>query len=284
MGEDATKSHAPTARTLALHVPNRNTLHFRAVRLFLVLIFLLTACASNGGRHKLPFKFDDETGEIIPPPPGVWGAGAHPVGMGFVSGGDGQFRYKTKGTGNDRDEDVNAQLYRVAFINGGGLIAELVKSDGDMEGGTSADALDLFLLGDAPLWPNNRMRFQSRFGGFYSQVNLKKSDPLDVEPWIWGFRYELEGEVDIIKRKKFVISAFGNGRYALGWGKAKFAGEKQSVRSTPHGWGAGMRLHLARFMVSMTWIDRTMKIDDGVGFSSAEYGFEGISLDLGFRW
>ena len=50
------------------------------------------------------------------------------------------------------------------------------------------------------------------------------------------------------------------------------------------GYEAGVRAHWARAYIALSWIDRTMDVEGGAAFSSAEYRYEGINLSLGLRW
>ncbi|MHC4933607.1 MAG: hypothetical protein ACYTGV_15615, partial [Planctomycetota bacterium] len=240
------------------------------------------ACTSGGpARDYEEWKKQMERPPDAPPP--MWKQGNHPSRLIYGSGSTGSFSYKTSGSTANRNERVDAQLYRFGYLGRSGLMIDWLKSE-EMTGGTTAEAFDAFGFGNFPLWPNNRLRFMSRPGLYYNNINLKSTLPNDVEPWSWGLRYELETEVDVIKQPKFILSLFGSGRIGFGWGDAKMGGVKQGINATDWGYEAGVRAHWSRGYLALSWIDRTMEVDGGFGFSTAEYRYEGLNLSLGLRW
>ena len=244
------------------------------MRIVTILLLVVAGCAYK--KPKLP-DFDA---------PRMWkgGWGQHPVAMVYGSGSIGDFTYETRGTAANRDEKVEAQVYRLGYIGRTGIMIDWMSESDPMAGDTTAEAIDIFGFGNLPLWANPRLRFQSRPGLFYNKVNLKKAQATDVEPWSWGFLYELEGEVDVIKRPPFAWTVFGSGRFGLGWGKADIGPVRESVRSRPRGWEAGTRFHLGGWMLVLSWIDREIRYDDALTFSRAEYGYRGANISIGMRW
>jgi len=243
----------------------------------------------RGGEEQLADTIDPPAYPDEPPPPParpMWGAVYHPVGHVYGLGSLGNLRYSTKGTANNRDEDVTANLARIAFAQGraGGLILEGYGSDEDFTGNTSLTSFDLFGHSQIPLWPNKRLRFTNRPGLYYNNINLKNTGPTDVEGWSWGFRYELEAEVDIIKKPTVVGSIFANGRYGFGWGDASVGGLRESASATDYGWEVGGRVHWGRLFMTVSWVDRTNRLDGTFRFTEARYRFQGATFGIGLRW
>jgi len=209
--------------------------------------------------------------------------GAHPVLMLQGSGAEVEHTYRTRGTSSDRNVVTDATLYRIGYLGRVGFMADWLRSD-TYGGGSSTDTVDLFGFFNQPLWPNRRLRFHSRPGFYYKRTNIQNGTSGDVEPRTWGFRFEGEMEVDIIKRPKFVLSIFGNGRVGWGWGYAHVSGGTTDVREFEFGWEAGIRAHLSNFFAAVSYIERTDEIDGYARFRSAEYGVNGVNLSFGLRW
>ncbi|MHC4957932.1 MAG: hypothetical protein ACYTGN_06110 [Planctomycetota bacterium] len=215
----------------------------------------------------------------------VWGVWPHPAGILFGAAARGTLTYTTTGVSPSRDKaSADAEYYRIAFEFGRtGLELNWFESASDLGAGTSAEGLDFFWHGHIPLYPNNRMRFVSKPGFYYMNYNLKNSLPSDVEPWSWGFRYELEGEVDIYKLPTGPIwTVYANGRFGFGWGEARIFDSRRSGRNRDWGWEAGTRFHFGQFFGALSWIDRTSDFE-GSSFDS-RYRFEGLNVSLGLRW
>jgi len=255
----------------------------RSLLLLLLFAFAASGCATTETDPEvvdwpMPKKFKV-------PPESMWGnRRQHPVGLMEGSVAVGQFQYRTAGTVNPRDENVNARLFRFSYQGWGGMTVDLLDTDNDMEDGTSAEGIDAFAFSNLPLWPNWRWRFFSRPGVFFNKINLKNARNGDVEPWSWGFRWELETEVDIIKNKHVIVSAFGLGRVGWGWGEAKTLGFTEGINSFPYGWEAGLRVHWNRLFAALSYVDRIQEIRNSGLFQDADYGFEGVNFSLGIRW
>jgi hypothetical protein len=243
------------------------------MRLTLLLPLAFACCAS---RPKLELPDPDA-------PPSMWKARHHPVTMLYGSGTVGNLSYGTKGTAASRDDRTDARLHRFGFLDCGGIMLDFVESDG-LSGGTEAEAFDIFTFGNLPLWPNKRLRFMSRPGAYFNKINLVGTRMGDVEPWSWGLRYELEAEVDLVKKPKFIVSLYASGRIRYGWGRAKITGVTEDINALGWGYEAGAPAHLHNWMVALSWIDRTMDVDSSFSARGAEYRFEGASLTIGTRW
>jgi hypothetical protein len=246
--------------------------------LLAIALVLTTGCAYTRPKLELPAEPDPDA------PRPVWRQGNHPTLT--IQGGVsyGEFSYTTQGTSANRRETVQAPLYRFTARGRGSLDIEYMGRTDSMTAGTQAEAFQIFGFTDLPLWPNKRLRFQSRPGAFFQKVNLIKAQTGDVEPWLWGFRYELEGEVDLIKQPRFIVSLYASGRIGYGWGEAKVSGVGENARGWDWGWEAGVRAQLSRFFVSLGWLDRNLNVDGSYRFSSAEYRYQGAALMLGARW
>jgi hypothetical protein len=240
----------------------------------LVALGLAIGCASDPPER--------EFHEKLPPPP-MW-RGPHPVGGVYGAASDGNFSYKTNGTGADVRDKTNARLYRLAYLGRAGFMFDWLKSDGDLAGNLQAEGYDLFGFANLPLWPNDRLRFTSRPGLYYNQINLKNAGPTDVEPWTFGLRYELEAGVDVIKKPQFVFSLYASGRFAWGTGEAKIGNSRESVDALLWGWEAGGRVHYRRFFLGLSWIDRRNEVNGIFRFRDADYRYEGVNLSFGLRW
>jgi len=240
----------------------------------LVPLVLAIGCASDPPER--------EFHEKLPPPP-MW-HGPHPVGGVYGAVSDGNFSYETKGTGADVRDKTNARLYRLAYLGRAGFMFDWLKSDGDLAGNTKAEGYDLFGFANLPLWPNERLRFTSRPGLYFNQINLKNAGPADVEPWTFGLRYELEAGVDVIKKPQVVFSLYASGRFAWGTGEAKVGNSYESVDALLWGWEAGARVHYRRFFLGLSWVDRHNEVNGLYRFRDADYRYEGANLSFGLRW
>jgi hypothetical protein len=253
------------------------------VRSLALLILLLAGCAQTPGKDYDRWKRELDMQSKGETP--LWATIDHPVAMVYGGGGPGRFSYATKDTGSsNRREKVDANLYRLGYYGPGGLMADWMGTTEDMTGGTSASLFDLYGFADQPMWPNRRLRFQNRPGGYWQYLNLKKSERGDLEGWTLGFRYELEAEVDVIKAYRWNLSVYGSGRIGGGWGQYNTTGTGSDPGTAwGYGWEAGVRVQVSRFFGSLAWIDRTTTVEpDNSG--SAEYGFSGGVLALGLRW
>ncbi len=244
---------------------------------------LLIGCAQTPDKDYDRWKRELEMQDEGKTP--LWATIDHPVAMGFIGGGPGSFKYKTSGRGGPgRRETTNANLYRVAYMAPMGAMIDFMHTTEDMSGGTSADDFDIWVFANRPLWPNKRLRFQSRPGGYFQKLNLKQAQPGDFEPWTLGFRFELEGEVDIVKAYRFNLSAYASGRIGGGWGRTKVNGVEDGTTSWGYGWEAGVRAQYQRWFLAASWIDKTTQMGGSSLYSEGEYGFAGGMLSVGLRW
>lgn len=248
-----------------------------------LLILFLAGCAQTPAKDYDRWKRELDMQEKGETP--LWATIDHPVAMGYGGGGIGQLSYKTSGPGaTNRNEKVDANLYRVGFVGPAGFMIDWLGTTEDMTGGTSADVFDIFGFANRPLWPNRRLRFQGRPGGYWEKLNLKDSRNGDLEGWTLGLRFEAEGEVDIIKARRFNLSAYASGRIGGGWGEYSRTGTGSSRgTSWGYGWEAGARVQFYRFFGSVSWIDRTTELEPDFN-GGAEYGFAGGVIALGLRW
>jgi len=245
------------------------------MRRFAFLLAVVAACQSDA--------YYTEPPSPEPVPPGRVTLRAHPVGLVQFSGSPGRASVKTRGTAADRRETEDASYYRFEFAGRTGISIDWIDTE-RFDGGMRAEAFDGWIYGNLPLWPNPRLRFASRFGPYYDRVDLKQALPTDVEPWNWGFRYELEAEVDVIKGRRLIWTLFASGRAGYGWGDAKVGGSSESITATSWGYEAGTRLNLGHLMVGASWIDRTSDVDGRSRFADARYRFEGAAVSVGLRW
>ena len=249
----------------------------------LPFLILVVGCAQTPAKDYDRWKreLDMESKGETP----LWATIDHPVSWGYGSGGLGEMDYRTEGTrAQPRRESVDANLYRAGFVGPAGFMLDWLGTTEDMSGGTSAEWVDFFAFSNRPLWPNRRLRIQSRPGGYWEYINLKSAESGDIEGWTLGFRFEAEAEVDVVKARRFNLSLFGSGRLGGGWGdyKSKGSGSSRGT-SWGYGWQAGVRVQAYRYYGSLSWIDRTTTLDpDSSG--SAEYGFSGGVIALGLRW
>jgi len=253
------------------------------MRALILLLVVAAGCAQTPAKDYDRCKREldmEEKGETP-----LWATIDHPIAMGYGGGGLGTLSYKTSGTGApNRNERVDANLYRVGFTGPAGFMIDWMRSTEDMTSGTSADAFDIFGFVNRPMWPNRRLRFQGRPGGYWEKFNLKGARNGDLEGWTLGFRFEGEAEVDVVKARRFNFSLFANGRLGGGWGDYKRTGTgSQRGTSWGYGWEAGARIQAYRFFASLSWIDRSTTLDPNAS-GSAEYGFEGGVLAIGLRW
>jgi len=253
------------------------------MRVVLFVIVLAAGCAQTPAKDYDRWKRELEMEEKGETP--LWATIDHPVARGYLGGGPGTLNYKTRGTGaTNRNERVDANLYRAGFIGPAGFMLDWLGSTEDMSGGTSADAFDLFGFANRPMWPNKRLRFEGRPGGYWEKLNLKGAQNGDLEGWTLGFRMEAEAEVDVVKARRFNLSLFANGRLGGGWGNYKRTGfSSERGTSWGYGWEAGVRVQAYRFFGSLSWMDRNTTIDPH-NTGTAEYGFEGATFALGLRW
>ena len=134
------------------------------------------------------------------------------------------------------------------------------------------------------IYIDNRLRFATRPGGYWEKLNLKGARNGDLEGWTLGLRIEVEGEVDVIKARRFNLSLFASGRLGGGWGSYKLTGTgSERGTSWGYGWEAGARVQAYRFFGSLSWMDRTTMLDPN-NSGSADYGFEGGVIAVGLRW
>ena len=154
--------------------------------------------------------------------------------------------------------------------------------------GRSAESFDLFLYAGYPNQPSPSIRFRPRFGFFYNEQNLKGLSLANgggVEPYSWGMRLEVEGEVDIIKKKEFMFSIFASGRFGYGWGRSQVFGfGSESSTNTSWGWQIGIRLNINRFYVAVSYISREDSYKASVLYSRATYAIEGVTFSFGVRF
>ena len=193
------------------------------MRTLLFLIVVAAGCAQTPSKDYDRWKRELEMEEKGETP--LWATIDHPVAMGYGGGGLGTLSYKTSGTGApNRKEKVDANLYRAGYVGPAGFTIDWMRTTEDMTGGTSADAFDIFGFAARPLWPNRRLRFLTRPGGYWEKINLKGARNGDLEGWTLGFRFDVEGELDVIKRRRFNLSLFASGRIGGGWGNYKQTG------------------------------------------------------------
>lgn len=190
-------------------------------------------------------------------------------------------QYKTR---NRRETAVDSRTVRAGVIAPSGFLAEWSETTEDMTGGTGAQMIDLFAFWNRPAYPNRRLRFESRPGVYFEKLNLTKAQPGDAEPWTLGFRFEVEGELDLIKRRVFNWSVFANGRFGGGWGRTKMNGVTVASTSFGYGWEVGTRAQLARWVISASWFDRTTELGGAERVHGVAYGVEGAMLLVGWRW
>lgn len=219
------------------------------------------------------------------PIPQYWGAKDHPIGYAFAAGVPGEMTLRTSGTALNRNETVDASMFRLAAAAGRQAGLELSWWDSDaFTGGLKYEVFDMFGHGQVPMWPNRRLRFLGRGGLYYNNTNAKNAGPTDVEGWSWGFRLDVEGEVDVIKGPVTVVSVFANGRFGFGWGDAKTGGLSESITASDWGWEAGARLHWGQFFLAVSWIERTTEWEGSFRFDEARYGMAGAQLTFGLRF
>lgn len=233
----------------------------------LVVLLVLAGCASTVREKR--------TDEKPAPPPSPWVLGDHPVVAAYGAASPGHVTRDLP----DRTERAEAWLYRFGVIGPSGLLVDLVSGD-DFGNGVQAESIDIFVFGSLPLWPNRRTRLMQRPGAYYGNLNLKGADAASSEPWSVGLRYDLEAEIDLVKRPRFVVSLFGSGRIGYGWGESRL----ESINALGWGYEAGVRAQMGRFFGSLGWIDYRTEYEGDRRSSSQEYRFEGLSLVLGLRW
>ncbi|MHC4407529.1 MAG: hypothetical protein ACYS0E_07155 [Planctomycetota bacterium] len=250
------------------------------MRTWTLLLFLAGGCAMGNPKRdyeRLQRQMEvEESGEKT-----IWLDVDHPLIYAYGGAGPTTFRYSNNTRGN---EDVDAITYRAGFIGPASLVFDYTDTTQDMSGGTSAETFDLFFFHNRPLWPNRRVRFQSRPGVYYDRLNMRGAQSGDTKPWTFGFRFELEGEVDVIKLRTFNLSLFASGRVGGGWGRTTV--DNVRLRSTSWGWGweAGLRAQYARIVGSLSWIDRQTELSGDRSIDGAEYGTSGPVLMFGMRW
>ena len=170
----------------------------------------------------------------------------------------------------------------------GGIEINVGKTDQFGDGsGRSAEVFDLFLYAGYPNQPAPSVRFRPRFGFFYNEQNLKGLSPGNggVEPYSWGLRLEVEGEVDIIKKKDFMLSVFASGRFGYGWGRSQVFGfGSESSYNLSWGFQVGIRLNINRFYVAVSWISREDSYKASVLYNRATYALEGVTFSFGIRF
>ena len=209
--------------------------------------------------------------------------GEHPVVLIRGAVADGEHTYTTRGTTSNRTVKTDARLYRVGYIGPAGFMIDWMDSS-TYGGGSSTNTLDFYGFLNRPVWPNRRLRFNFRPGAYYKRTNIKNGLVSDVEPRTWGFRFEGEAEVDVIKAERFVFSVFGNGRVGWGWGYAHAGGTTENVTEFGWGWEAGLRATLHNWYAAVSWIEREDEIAGNFRFVDAVYGFEGANISFGFRF
>ena len=172
----------------------------------------------------------------------------HPQGNINVESGPGTLEYRTRGTGNNANTRADGTFWRFTYnARYVGVQFSGFDTRSELRGTTSADSFDGFVYANLPLWPNRRLRFVSRPGAYYNDINLKNAVVGDVEPRTWGFRYELEGEFDIIKKPRLILSVYAAGRFEWGYGDAKTGtGGEEHVDGYGWGWETGVRLQFRR--------------------------------------
>ena len=251
--------------------------------LLAILFTLMGGCVQTPAKDYDRWKRELEMEEKGETP--LWSTIDHPVAMVYAGGGPGTFRYKTNGSGGPgRRDKANANLYRLAYLGATGAMIDWMRTSDSLEGGTTADDFDIWFFANRPMWPNRRLRFMSRPGGYFQKLNLKKAQAGDFEPWTLGFRFELEAEVDIVKARRFNLSAYGSGRIGGGWGQTKVNGKQDNTTSWGYGWEAGVRAQFHRWWAGVAWLDRTTQMGASSLYDEGEYGFAGGLISVGLRW
>ena len=250
------------------------------MRRALLLLLLAAGCASSNPKRDMErFRREmerEESGERT-----LWIDIDHPFLHTYAGGGIGRFHYKK---GGSRNESVESRTFRAVVVAPGGFLAEWSATTESMSGGTKAEMLDLFSFYNAPAWPNRRLRFETRPGFYFEKLNLVGAQQGDAEPWTLGFRVDLEGEVDIIKRNWVNFSLFATGRLQAGWGRTKVSGTTVASNAWGYGWEAGLRGQIARWTLTASWFDRNTELGGSDLVRGTEYGFEGAMLMVGLRW
>ncbi|MHC4938699.1 MAG: hypothetical protein ACYTHK_06995 [Planctomycetota bacterium] len=213
--------------------------------------------------------------------PTIWVDVDHPLIYGYGGAGPTTFRYSNRARGN---EDADAITYRGGFIGPASFLFDYTDTSDDLSGGTSAYTFDGFFFHNRPLWPNRRLRFQSRPGVFYDRLNMRNAQAGDTKPWAFGFRFELEGEVDVVKLRTFNLSVFANGRVGYGWGRTTVDDVRVDSTSWGWGWEAGVRAQYARIVGSVSYLDRQTELSGDSRINGVEYGHSGPVLMFGMRW
>ena len=153
--------------------------------------------------------------------------------------------------------------------------------------GRSVESIDLFLYGGYPTQPSPSVRFRPRFGFFYNEQNLKGLSLRNggVEPYSWGLRLEVEGEVDIVKTNEFMLSIFASGRFGYGWGRSQVFGfGSESSTNVSWGYQVGVRFNINRFYVAVSWIAREDGYRASFLYNRATYAVEGVTFSFGTRF
>ena len=246
-----------------------------------VLLFPLLAGCALGNPQRDYERWQRQIDREESGKPTVWLDVDHPIVHVYGGAGPTSFRYAN---GSARDERVDAVTYRAGFVGPASLLFDWTDTTGDMAGGTSAETYDLFFFHNRPLWPNRRLRFESRPGVFYDRLNMRGAGPADAKPWAIGFRFELGAEVDVVKLRTFNLSVFGSGRYSYGWGRTTIADTRVDSTSSGWGWAAGVRAQYARIVADLAWIDRETGLGGDRLVDAVEYGVEGAVLTIGMRW
>jgi hypothetical protein len=250
------------------------------VRGLAFLVLLLGGCAlGNPQRDYERWQRElerEESGERT-----IWIDVDHPLVYAYGGAGPTRFFYRDS---SGRNEEVDAATYRAGFVGPASLLFDWTDTTEDLSGGTSAETYDLFFFHNRPLWPNRRLRFESRPGVYYDRMNMRGARATDRKPWSIGFRFELEGEVDVVKLRTFNLSVYGSGRAGYGWGRTTTSGTRVDSSSLSLGWEAGIRVQYARIVGSLAWTDREIELQGDRLVDGTEYGFRGPVLTFGMRW
>jgi len=250
------------------------------VRAAVLLVVLAAGCASASPQRDYErWKREMERAESGEPT--VWIDVDHPQIHAYGGAGPTRFSYSDRA---GRNETVDALTARAGFVGPASLLVDWTQTTQDMSGGTSAETFDMFFFGNRPLWPNRRLRFEARPGVYYDRMNMRGARPTDAKPWSMGFRFELEGEVDVIKRPRFNLSVYGSGRVGYGWGRTTMGDTRVDSASFGTGWEAGVRVQYAHVVGSLAWTDRETELQGDRLVDGTEYGFEGPVLTFGMRW
>jgi len=213
----------------------------------------------------------------------LWGGG-HPEEITYLSVHNGTTKYRTTGTGADKDTRADAEWYRLVFASWGGLEFNWSETADTLDAGAKLQSLDVFTFAQIPYVIDQKSRGNAKVGAFYNEWNVSGGSPTDVDPYTVGPRADFEYEYDAVRTDNLAFTLFGSGRADYGWGRASTGVGSEST--TAFGWGyeLGLRLHGGSIFGQISWVDRTQNVKGGNNFSKADYGFEGVGVSFGARW